>query len=662
MKLFRFKTDDETKEKALSLRLKLILVLNILVLPIFMGKAVNILFSKNLKLDKKADSLYTTQIKMKSRRGSIFDENGKELAISLPAYSLFVDPKFIIDKSKTSLKLAQLLNLNKKNLFKKVSKKNKRFVWVKRQISPQLKKKIIGWGLPGIHFIKEPKRFYPSQKLASPLLGFVGRDGEGLEGLEYQYNNYLAGKDKELWVSRDARGRPLIMDMDPMTEPPEGLDLYLSLDSEVQFVLEDILNQGRLEFEAKQAMGVVVDVKTGAIKAMAQAPGFNANTPFEISGSKRKTIAITDAYEQGSTIKVLTVAGALERSYKPLSEWPCEKKGIYIGKRVIRDSKKLECESMTLMKALKISSNTVHSRVALTLGEQWLKKLYQKFGIGLTPSVDYPGASAGLFKKKTWTDGDLASSSFGHGFSASALQTTMAYQAIANEGVLLEPYFLKQVKNIKDEVVYQSQPQKVHRVISKKSASLLLEMMVNVTEEGGTGVKAQVLGFPVAGKTGTANKVNLIEGGYYKDKYLSSFVGIVPANSPQYVIYIAYDEPKTKTLASQVAAPSFSKVAQYLMRKSYHNPLYVQARTPACENCKPIKSSFDAAKELKRMHGGQMPKLKGLSLRQAISFLKPTGKPIEFFGEGAVLKTVPQFGHKYTQSDKIVIHLKPKKT
>lgn len=595
--------------------------LKLTIFSLILGQAANIQILPHKRLDNFKKIQFFKTITVQARRGKIADRTGKELAINKPTFSLFADPKFVKNPRWTANQIARPLGMNPRNLERKM-RKNSRFVWLRRRLNLDLKDKIMKLGITGLHFVSESKRTYPSEQATSSILGFIGSDGQGLEGLEYQYNKFLTGKDVELKISRDAKGRPLFIDAEQYINPPEGHDLRLSIDSEYQGFLEMQLKRAYNEHKPKAAFGVILDVTTGSVRAVAQWTGRRA-----FRSEYNKNLVFQESQEQGSTIKPFAIAAALDNGvFNPNSRFPCLGGKIKIGRRTISDSKKLKCTEMSLTEGLKVSSNVVLTQMALEVGEKKLRLFYNGLGFGKKTKIDFPGEARGIYNSEKWPGHMVPSASFGHGFTATPIQVAVAYSAIANGGILNQPHMVEEIKSptgLKTKIATISR-----RVMKKSTADTLKAMLTEVTQSGGTGTNAAVEGYLVAGKTGTANKVNLENGGYYKDKYMSSFVGLVPADRPRFVVYIGLDEPSEKYYASDVAAPVFSRVSQFILTK---------------ENVAPTR--FDSDKIMKcvkdecgyrTLTDVTKKDLKGLTLREALRVLKKRNIKAQFVGQGLV--------------------------
>ncbi|MBT4761779.1 MAG: penicillin-binding protein 2 [Bdellovibrionaceae bacterium] len=594
---------------------------------------------------------YKKMITVNPRRGDIYDRNHKELATTIPAYSLFVDPYILNNKKnnykRIARKLARITRVSQRKILKKLKAKNskgklKRFVWIKRRISEDLKHKINKLKLRGLGFIEEPLRVYPNDHLLSQVIGYVGKSGKGLEGVELKFNNHLSGDPIKVALQKDARGRPLVLDGAVFSKRPAGKDLELTVDSEIQFYLEKELEKSVIKFEADSAQGIVLDAQTSEIIAMANVPRFNNNKPDHYLPSYRRNRVVTDALEPGSTMKSVVIASALQSGIiKPNTKINCENGKLKVGRRTISEADDTHnFKQLTVNEVLSLSSNVGTSKIAFKMGQKSLLNSLKRFGFGKKTGVDLVGESKGLLSEKKWSQHQLASISFGHGVSATMLQMANAYAAIANGGILNQPTIIK-----KDYVGSKRPAGK--RIISE-SVSKTMRIMLNfATAKGSTGYNARVAGYQVAGKTGTAQKVDFIKGGYERGKYIAGFAGFIPAHDPKYVVYVTVDNPQKSYYGSTVAAPIFSKVAGFAIRKQGLAPMLLSekhfTKMPKFFN----ESPFGKSKNVELKKGEVLGEdeslltLKGLSLRAAIRQLDAYDLKYKVIGQGRVKKIIP---------------------
>jgi cell division protein FtsI (penicillin-binding protein 3) len=466
------------------------------------------------------------------------------------------------NKKDAAQKLCSILGIPRDKILSIIQNKQS-FVWVKRKITPEQSEKIKDLKISGLGFIKEAQRFYPHKELAGQLLGFVGVDSQGLEGIEREFDKQIKGASGYLLVNRDALGRDLFPEGIKKVDSLRGYNLVLTIDKNVQYIAEKELQAAVTAARARSGLAVVMDPRTGEILASAVAPAFNPNQG-NTSGSIWKNRAITDVFEPGSTFKPFVVGSALEEGVvKPADIYDCENGSYPIGGKIIHDVHPHGLLSVT--EVIKFSSNIGASKIAQHLGRERFYSYIRKFGFSQETGIELPGEVSGYIPHASqWREINLGTISFGQGVSVTALQMAAAYSAIANGGLLMRPYLVKKIQEDSGTVVQEAGPAIIRRVISEQSARMLREMLKTVTEDGGTGQKARVEGFEVAGKTGTAQKI-AANGKGYSDKCVSSFVGFIPAQDPKLTIVVVIDEPQGVTYGGVVAAPAFSRMAQQIL-------------------------------------------------------------------------------------------------
>ena len=602
---------------------------------------------------------FKKMIVLKPFRGAIIDRTGKELAVSVGSQSLYGDPKNIKDPYTVAVRVSKILKVKRSTIYKKIINKKRRFVWLGRHLSKDQHEKIKKLKLAGLGFIAEPKRVYPNNGLLAQVLGFVGSDGKGLEGAEYKHDAWLSGESKEVNLTRDARGRPLLKEGKVFIDRPEGYDVQLTIDSGIQFFLEKELSKAVKTHKAKNAQGVVIDIKTGEVLALANVPTYDPNNPFKSNKKRYKNNVITDPYEPGSVIKTITMAGALtEELIKPNTKINCEGGEITLnGKTINEADKDHKFGKITATKVLAYSSNVGTTKVALLLGEKNLRKYLEKFGFGKKTKIKIAGESSGLIRKEKWRDINLGNISFGQGMLATTLQVANAYAAIANDGYIHEPKIIKSVKNSVTGDKVKVEHSKPKKIIPLRVANQLKLMLTAATEDGGTGELARVSGFSVAGKTGTAQKFDQKKQMYSKTKYISSFAGFAPSDKPRFAVMVAINEPTGNYYASSVAAPIFSNIASYILKKERITPMVL-----ASANVTKINQLIDKGELKKRQLAAiskiginKMPNLVGLSLREAMSYVD--NYSVKFKGSGKVVKTYPAAGESLKEKQKVVLSL-----
>jgi len=526
-------------------------------LVIISGRLFSLQVHQYPKLVEAANRQYRRLVPLISRRGTIYDRNGRELAVSLRVSSVFAQPLQVEDKVQAASALSSVLNLPAQKILEKL-KADKQFVWMKRSVSSDEAEAVAQLGLKGIASVPEGKRFYPKQEQGAHLLGFVGTDDRGLEGLELQYDPYLAGKPKWVVRQQDALGRPIFREEAGETQ---GSDMYLTVDEVIQYVTERELEAAVSRSGALSGSAIVMDPVTGEILALANYPTFNPNAYAEASAFARRNRAVVDYYEPGSAFKIIVGAGALEeRLVRPEDRFNGEGGTIEVAGITIRDHERFG--TITFSEVLAHSSNVGAIKVGMRLGKSLYYDYISGFGFGNLTGVDLPGETPGMIRRpKDWSALSLASISIGQEVSVTPLQMLVAMSAVANGGVLVRPHLVRTITAAEGKVARETAPVQLRRVISDGTARTLTTILTGVVTEG-TGKAAAVEGFEVAGKTGTSQKLDQATRRYSQDKVVASFVGFVPAEQPRLAIVVVIDEPRTLRWGGSIAAPTFREIAR----------------------------------------------------------------------------------------------------
>lgn len=521
-------------------------------------------------LREMAEEQYLRDIKLAPKRGTIYDRHGAEIAVSVDVDSVWANPRRLRKNGhspdRVAARLAALLGVDFEVVRRRLSS-NRYFVWIKRHVSPAEGKAVRSLDLGGLSISQEAKRFYPNSQLAAHVVGFANIDGKGIEGLELSYDALLTGSTESVPAIRDRRGVVVYSQQLLDDRASRGDDLTLTIDKTIQHIAERELELTVRTFEARAGSIVVMDPNTGELLAIANYPTFNPNTPGAFHSSHRRNRAITDRFEPGSTIKPFTVAGALAagaiRSNQLID---CEGGEMEVaGDHTIHDSHKWD--QLTPSQILVHSSNIGTAKIGLAMGRPALYRTLRRFGFGRLTGLGLPGETKGQLRHfKKWYDMDAVTISFGQAMSASALQLVVAMGAIANGGKLMQPMLVKRVTDATGQVVQESLPRMRRRVLPRRVARLVSDMLIGVTGADGTAPEAAIEGYLVAGKTGTAQKADYVKGGYAKDKWVSSFVGYAPAHRPRLVVGIAIDEPVIAHYGGTVAAPAFRRVVEASLR------------------------------------------------------------------------------------------------
>ena len=599
-------------------------------------------------------------IKLKPRRGIIYDRHGRELAISIASQSLFADPFLIKNPKQIAKKLSKLLGISYSSLYKKIKNKKRRFVWIKRNITDKEWEKVKSWKIYGLAFLEEPKRVYPNGSLLAQAMGFVGRDGHGLEGIELSYDRFLSGEEKKVLVYKDARGRPLFSDISfdksLVNLRSNGADVYLTIDSDLQFFFEKELKEVVDHYSARSAIGIIMNPQTGEILSIAHFPSFNLNRPFQSDPKLFRNRSVTDAFEPGSTLKSFVIGAALKNDTPPTQRYEGSEKGFLVENHFIREAEAGKYfQNLDLREILSFSSNVGAAQVALDVGDQFLYDTLKDFGFGSKLGIAFPGESSGILKKPPWKKLQLATIGFGHGVSVTPLQMVTAYSAIANGGMLKQPYFVSSIRYKETNRTETYEAKDLRQVLTPEQSRIMTMMLISAVSYDGTGSKAQVKGFLSAGKTGTAQVVDKEHGGYLTEQYISSFVGFIPAHKPQFVIYVAVEQPQDKFYGSTVAAPIFSNVAEYAVRKTGLSPILISEKNI-------LKKEESENKQKRARRGiaqvkGRVPYFIGLSLREAFQKVRDTELKLKIKGSGKVVSTIPLSGEPFPKDRKIYLVL-----
>ena len=602
---------------------------------------------------------YTSVVTLQARRGDILDRNGAELASSLKVHSLFADPTLIKDPKKVALKISKKFKISYQKIYKNLTKEITHFVWIKRKLDIKDKQEILSWDIQGLGFIEEFKRVYPKGHLFSQVLGFVGSDNIGLEGIEGYYDHLLSGQSFKARILRDAKGRPLLGENSFFFERPEGKTIKLTVDHELQYQLSKELENVTKEFDADLAIGVILDAKTSEVLAMGNYPFFDVNVAKDVAPALRRNRAITDSFEQGSTFKTFTIAAALKAEIiTSQSQYHCEKGAFKVGNHIISEADTSHAFGwLTVSEVLSKSSNVCSSKIAFELKDYRLQSFFHLLGFGQKIGVDFWGENRGILPKTPWRKLRLSNIAFGQGISATPLQVANAYGAIANDGILNKPYFLKSIIDNETGREEKQKHQKIHRVISRDIARQMQMMLMFATTQGGTGESARVLGYPVAGKTGTAQKVNAESKGYLPGVYIASFVGFAPANDPQFVIYIAVDHPKKKSYyGSEVAAPVFANLSSFALRHYGVTPTLLQSQQIFKSPQKTDIPAIDI-NPLQDIQLTRMPDIKGLTIKEVMQKLHGLDIDLTLIGRGQVVSTKPKSGEPMPEDKKVYLFL-----
>jgi cell division protein FtsI (penicillin-binding protein 3) len=589
------------------------------------GRAYMLQVVQGEELAQKAKNQYWCQKEILGRRGEIYDREGMLLARSVTMNSVYANPVQVQNVRETGRKLARILGVETSSVQQTLNKK-KNFVWIKRKIGDGTAQAIRENNLPGVYLLKEYERVYPQGRLLGQVLGFVGIDGKGLEGIERSLNHRLQGKRQRIIMQRDGSGR-IIADPENSGKCVDGKDVVLTIDGRLQFATEEALSRAVEKYSAKSGMAMVVHVKTGDILAWAHYPFFNPNRFRQSSPAKWRNRSAIDLTEPGSTLKPFLIAASLQEDVcEPDSIYFCENGMWEIGGEEIDDTH--EYEWLPVNKVLRYSSNIGAAKIGMDLGAERFHRYLTRLWFKRPMDLPLPGQTKSILRPPhKWTTVDLAAASFGQGLAVTPLHLGRAYLGLANDGVIKEMNILKEPRR-KDN---DSQ-----RVFSPAVSRRVRKMLQEVVHADGTGKQARIEGLQVGGKTGTAQKASL-EGGY-SQRYVASFIGFIPAMQPEYLIMCMVDEPEKNIYGGVVAAPVFREVGTRIM--SLSNTLSPQPVRQISADVGEQKSRVRRHIQTRNKNAlgeGKMPDLRGLNLRAAVETLAGAGTIPSVKGEGKVV-------------------------
>ncbi|HKI64964.1 MAG TPA: penicillin-binding protein 2 [Burkholderiales bacterium] len=534
-------------------RARFVLAAFMLVFAVLVGRSVYLQAMKTGFLQEKGEARYSRVMEVPATRGRILDRNGEALAVSTPVKSIWVIPDDVKASREQKKRLAALLGLERRELNRKLAETSRDFVYLKRQISPDTAAKVEALGIPGVYQQREYRRYYPGGEVTAHLVGFTGVDDAGQEGIELAFQSSLAGQPGSRRVIKDRLGR-IVEDVESIRAAQDGRDLTLSIDSKIQSLAYSALRNAVALHGAKAGAIVALDVRTGEVLALANVPSYNPNNRSHLSGAQLRNRALTDSFEPGSTLKPFTIAVALEHHrISPSTRMQTAPGKLTIGSYTIHDAHPES--TLSVAQVIQKSSNVGAAKIALELPRQQMWNMFERVGFGAPPQLRFPGEASGKVRPwQTWRPIEQATMAYGHGISVSLLQLAHAYTVFARDGVLV-PLTL----------VRTGAPAHGVRVISRRTAREVRDMLELAVQPGGTGPRARIVGWRVAGKTGTAHKQE--NGGYAAHKYIASFVGFAPASNPRMLIAVMIDEPAgSEYYGGLVAAPVFAQVMQGALR------------------------------------------------------------------------------------------------
>jgi len=661
---------------AISMRLSAVMFLFLLLWLLVLGRVSWLVMAPNLRLDRLLAGQHEAVIKVAPKRGSIVDRLGRPLAVSVDVQSLFADPAMVEDAEGAAELLAPFIDRDIDDIKTRLSREKSRFVWLARQLPHHVSESIRALDIPGVRLTSESKREYPSGALASQLLGFVGIDGGGLEGIEARYNDLMMGDTYQYRTFRDGRRRSVSHSAVLGRQSTEGHTLVLSIDHNIQHRAEQALGAAIERAEATAGWTLVMDVETGALLASASAPEYDPNDFRHSNTEQRRNRGLSVSFEPGSTMKAFVLAEVLEKELAtPEEKVYCENGAFRIGRRTIHDTHPYG--KISVSEVLKFSSNIGTAKLGERLGPPALEAMFRRFGFGKRTGIDVWGEEAGiLHPSSTWSRIGFANHCFGQGMAVTGIQLTAAFSALVNGGRRVSPHIISEVRGRDGELIEDRRPDgKGEQLVSSEVSEKMRTMLGLVVEKGGTGTRAALDQYTAGGKTGTAQKVK--DGRYAPNLYVSSFIGFAPRDDPRIVVLTVIDEPTNKGFrhfGGTAAGPVFKEVATYALQElgvapDKQLPKKVLAERAArllrSEEAKRSRQSVPRLPELVAAKsdgegtpsGWLMPDLRGLSLRDAARILVPAGAQLQLQGSGLVTEQEPGPGQSFSEGQLVSLAL-----
>ncbi len=660
------------------------------------ARAFELHLTDNQRLSRLVKTQYKRKVVVAPKRGNISDTHGETLALDLKVDSIYASPHLVETSKTVAQNLGSALGISPDIVFKRVDDPKKKFVWIKRRVSKEESEKVKKLQLPGVGMLSEYKRFYPNGTMAANLIGAVGLDARALSGLELYWEDILKSEDPPLLVEQDAKGRSYSPYALVGLEHPK--EIVLTLDKTVQYLAERELKDAVEQAKAQGGVAIVLEPQTGTILAMAVHPTFDPNEYQDYELKNWRNRAITDVFEPGSIFKAFTMAAALELgAIQPNQKLHCENGSMKVGKYTIHDHHGYGL--LSLSEIIKYSSNICSYKLAGRVGKKPFHQFLQDLGFGAKTGIEIPGEQPGIFSSlKNLSPVQLGTMGFGQGISATPLQIAMAYGAIANGGSLMKPYLIKEIRDTKGFVLKKFEPQMIRRIMSEKTASQLTQYLETVVEKGGTGTAAHIEAFPVAGKTGTAQKVMEGQKGYAKNKYLASFVGFAPVQKPRLVVLVSIDEPQGAYYGGLVSGPVFKKIMEQSLTylkvppalkstdssprtafKEKISPPETQRKVSPKEEKKPPEMKDEKKSEIAVMEKAEdsfdsvadhqdnetssvnfaVPDFQGLSVREALREAQVKQLRIQILGSGICHHQEPEAGNTLAEGTPIILECEP---
>jgi cell division protein FtsI (penicillin-binding protein 3) len=633
-----------------TLRLRMAITAGIFVMLflVTLGRAFQLCVLEGPSLKKLARRQHVQRVSLPPERGPIVDRHGDPLALTVESAAVYVRPRDLPADTNLVAPLARALELPPSVVAQKVQS-SKPFVWLLRSATPEQGDAIAALSLLGVGSEPSRRRLYPRGSLAGQTLGFAGVDLQGLEGVELAYDRYLRGTAESLSVGRDAHGRRILTEGPWQPLPRQGAKIELTIDAALQQVAETELEAAVKSRRAAAGVAVAMDPSTGEILALASVPGFDPNNAAASTADQWRNRVIADTYEPGSTFKGVLAAAAIEAGVvRPDARIYCENGSYAVGRRVVHDHEPYGW--LSFADVIKHSSNIGAAKVGERLGAERLAAAMRAFGFGQLSGIDLSGEVPGLVRPPhKWGRINLVTTSFGQGIAVTPLQLLCAYGAIANGGRLMRPYVVRRVVAADGSVLHENTPQVVSQAVSPHTAAIVTGLLRGVVE-GGTGTQARIDGLPVAGKTGTAQKVEAKTGRYSAHQRMSSFIGFVPADAPRFVILVVIDSPRTATYGGIVAAPVFRRIGEYAVDRLGLRAAAAPVPLPE-DDVMPVQMVKWSATNVTQ----GMPSFIGLSMREAVVQAARAGWDLQIQGSGFVVSQDPPPGSETATGGKLAL-------
>ncbi len=640
-------------------RLRFFQIVIVILFFVVGGRLAQIQIVESQKYRKIAQRQYQSKIILPAERGLLYDCNGGVIASNSILISFAADPQIAAEDARAIANKFSKYFGKPKNYYLEKLQSDLRFVWLERQVDAKYLQKINPKKDTGVVVRYEPKRLYFHDHIAGQLIGTTNIDNQGLAGIEQEFDNQLQGADGYVIFQRDGLGRARPSVDYPRVEPVHGHNIYLTIDMKIQSFAEKELKKGVEQNKAERGLVVILHPKTGEVLALAQYPNIDPNNFGKYQLQDQRLRAVTDLFEPGSIFKIVTASAALESGLVSPEKQFYAENGTYVVHVTPTKTRKIidthKDKWLTFKESMEKSSNIVMAKVSDLIGSERFYKTARDFGFGIPTNIDYPGEVKGVLKKPMeWSATTLNTMAFGYEVGASPIQIAAAYAAIANDGILMRPYIFKKETDASGQIVRESQPQQIRRVVSSKTVRTLIDFFEGVVEQG-TGTPAKIPGVRIAGKTGTSKK--FVEGHYEGGNYIASFIGFFPSDNPKIVCLVMLDNPRGSSYyGGTTSAPVFRAIAEQIINTTEFAAPQRKFVADTMKINEPVKEN--AAVILSP--AGVIPDVRGRSVRQAVSILKDRKLQAVVNGSGIVRNQMPEPGLPLKRGMKITLTCQPK--